>query len=226
MPGKRKPSRTASLNYEQQVLAQGFRHIVGMDEAGRGAWAGPVAAGAVCLPIEDPRLSEILEGVRDSKELTPHRRAVLVETIKTTAIAWGTGSASVMEIDNVGIASASRLAMRRALEALLRQKPDLEPDYLFTDYVKWHTPPLNCPMLNLKKGDQLSLSIAAASILGKTFRDEEMHRLDTLYPGYAFARHKGYGTAFHLAQLQTIGASDAHRATFAPIRNLAGKNLS
>jgi ribonuclease HII len=215
-----KRPKTAGLDYETVYLHHGFRHIVGVDEAGRGAWAGPVAAGAVCLPITDSRLSDILVGVRDSKQLSARQRSRLVETIKATAIVWGVGSASSTEIDQVGIVEATRQAMRRALEMLLMQNPGFTPDYLLTDYIRWIEPPLACPYQPIKKGDQHSLTIAAASILAKTWRDEHMRELETAYSGYEFARHKGYGTAKHQAALRTHGATNIHRRTFAPIRDL------
>lgn len=213
-------SRTARLDYELLYLQHGYRHIVGIDEAGRGAWAGPVSAGAVCLPILDSNLSEILQGVRDSKQLTPLRRGVLAETIKQTAITWGVGSATNAEIDHYGIVEATRMAMRRALEMLITQQPGFSPDYLLMDYIKWTDSPVNCPHLSIKKGDQHSLTIAAASILAKTWRDQYMRDLEQTHAGYEFALHKGYGTAKHQAALKAFGASDVHRKTFAPIRNL------
>jgi ribonuclease HII len=216
----KRPSRTARLDYEHVYLQHGYRYIVGIDEAGRGAWAGPVAAGAVCLPIMDSHLSEILEGVRDSKQLTPLRRSKLVEKIKETAIAWGVGNASSLEIDLYGIAEATRIAIRRALDTLLLQKPGFKPDCLFMDYLKWTERPLNCDYIALKKGDQQSLSIAAASILAKTWRDEYMRELEKAYTGYDFALHKGYGTEKHRAALKSLGACEVHRKSFAPIRDL------
>lgn len=218
--GTKRPSKTAKLDYEMVYLQHGYRHIVGIDEVGRGAWAGPLTAGAVCLPILDSRLSEILEGVRDSKQLTPRRRTALAEKIKETAVAWGIGSASSAEIDQYGIAEANRMAMRRALEALLAQRRGFSPDYLLMDYIKWTDSPILCPYQPIKKGDQQSLTIAAASILAKTWRDAHMTDLEDKYTGYHFALHKGYGTEKHRAALRIYGASDVHRKSFAPIRDL------
>lgn len=212
----RQPSRTASLEHELRVNALGYQHIVGLDEAGRGAWAGPVSAGAVCLPVTQPDLSTILAGVRDSKQVTARQRAKLADTIKSTALAWGVGNASAIEIDEIGIAAASRLAMRRALDMLMQQSV-IQPDYLFTDYIQWQQPPFNCPILNLKRGDQQSLTIAAASILAKVWRDDHMRELEASYKGYEFALHKGYGTAKHLSALRILGASPAHRFSFNPV---------
>jgi ribonuclease HII len=216
---KRKPRKTAGLDYELTYSQHGYRFIVGIDEAGRGAWAGPVAAGAVCLPIADSHLRERLEGVRDSKQLTARSRAELVETIKTTALAWGVGDASSAEIDRIGIAAATRLAMRRALFKLMESQPTIQPDLLLLDFVKWQDAPIACPQHHLKKGDQLSLTIAAASILAKTWRDEYMRDLERQYNGYEFARHKGYGTPQHSAALKSRGVTPVHRTTFAPVRS-------
>lgn len=213
---------TAAVEHEHRLLGAGYRVIVGLDEAGRGAWAGPVAAGAVCLPLDRADLREVLAGVRDSKQMTVRQRTALVEVIKTTAVAWAVGSASAAEIDALGIAPATRLAMRRALDGLATQQPGFLPDYLLLDYIRWNETPLPYPVEHLKKGDQQSLTIAAASVLAKTWRDQVMRELalQPAYADYGFAAHKGYGTAEHLAALRRLGACEQHRATFAPIRHL------
>lgn len=205
--------KTASLTYERKLWANGFRVIVGIDEAGRGAWAGPVAAGAVCLPVDHPDLLAALEGVYDSKQITARARANLVERIKAAALGWGVGRAEADEIDALGIVPATLLAMQRAL-ATVRQQ--IAPDYLLIDSIRWTD--LSLPHTALIKGDSLSLSIAAASILAKVARDGWMVEYDALYPDYGFARHKGYGVALHHAAIREHGACPIHRMSFAPMR--------
>ena len=214
------PSRknvTASLRYERQYCAQGgCARIVGMDEVGRGAWAGPVAVGAVCLPVENLNLGTQLAGVRDSKQMTPRQRAALVDKIKATAIAWGIGSASSDEIDRVGIVKATRLAMPRALDDTRTRTPDFQPDCLFLDSILW--PETKIAQVSIMKGDTLSLSIAAASVIAKVWRDTLMTTLDPDYPQYGFAIHKGYGVPQHEAAIKQHGASAIHRKSFKPMR--------
>lgn len=215
--------KTAGLSYERELLSRGHRVIAGVDEAGRGAWAGPVVAGAVCLPLERDDLLTALEGVRDSKQLSSHARAGLVERIQNTAISWGIGRAEHDEIDRLGIVPATCLAMQRALDDAHARTPDVQPDFLLLDSIRWLT--LRQKHLALVKGDQLSLSIAAASVLAKVYRDHLMTELDARYPGYGFAAHKGYGTAQHQAALKTLGASPVHRMTYAPLRPQMGQLL-
>lgn len=211
-----KNSPTASLRHEREYFAQGCRYIFGLDEAGRGPWAGPVAAGAVCLPLERADLGKILSGVRDSKQLTPRARARLVSRIQETALAWGVGSASHAEIDELGIVSAVKLAMKRALDKALAGV-DFTPDCLFLDALLW--PEMaHIPQVSMIGGDIRSLSIAAASVLAKVWRDEYMVELDGELPQYGFAVHKGYGTKRHQAALEAYGPSPVHRRTFAPVR--------
>jgi ribonuclease HII len=217
MNSEQRRNRTASLSYEEQYYAQGFSAIVGMDEAGRGPWAGPVVVGAVALPLERTDLRDVLRGVRDSKQMTPRQRSQLAETIKQIARAWGVGSTSAAEINALGLAAAISLAMQRALDAAV-QASGLQPDYLLLDHVKWKGTTI--PQINLTHGDQLSLSIAAASILAKTWRDTYMHDLHQRYPDYGFASHKGYGTAAHRAALEQYGICPEHRTTYAPIMAL------
>jgi ribonuclease HII len=215
MRGKAK--KTANLLHEHQYAAIGCRLIVGIDEAGRGAWAGPVAAGAVCLPIDNRDLSKIMRGVNDSKQLSPLQRAALVDKIKDTAITWGVGSASSAEIDEYGIVPATLAAMQRALHATSIKREGFRPDALFIDATL--IPALfHIPQVSLIGGDARSLSIAAASILAKVWRDEEMARLDGNYPAYGFGDHKGYGVPRHHAALKAYGATPIHRMTFAPVR--------
>jgi len=200
------------LSFEKKLWKAGFALVAGLDEAGRGAWAGPVAAGAVILPV-DASIIKTLAGVRDSKQMTSRQRALWAEEIKTAARAWGVGMASNEEIDSMGILPATRLAMRRALEQL-----GCYPDQLLVDAV--HLPEISIPQKALIKGDVHVLSIAAASVLAKTARDALMVALDAQYPGYGLAHHKGYGTAFHRAALKQLGACEIHRKSFRPIKEL------
>jgi len=208
-----KPPVTASLEFEHELFGQGYRLIAGLDEAGRGAWAGPVAAAAVILPLDREDLAEVLEGVNDSKKLTPERREELAPIIKRVALGWAVGRVTNQEIDEKGIVDATRLAMERALCKL-----DQTPDFLLIDALTLseEVMPLD-KQKRIIKGDQLSLSIAAASILAKVTRDEFMVGLDEQYPEYSFAENKGYGTATHRAGLERRGPCTAHRHSFKPI---------
>lgn len=195
------------LSYEQE-LWPAYKHIAGLDEAGRGALAGPVCVGAVILPDDDPHLTQALSGARDSKQLTPRKRDQLAPRIKEVSLFWGIGFASAEEIDAMGIVPATRLAASRALEML-----SCFPHFLLTDF-RLELPELDISQTALVKGDQRSLSIAAASILAKTARDEFMRELHTQYPDYGFMRHKGYGTLFHRKAIARLGFSPVHRTTF------------
>jgi len=200
------------LGYEQALWAAGVERVAGVDEAGRGAWAGPVAAGAVILPAHfNP--PERLAGVRDSKQMSPRQRALWAVQIRAVALAWGVGMASAEEIDALGIVPATRLAMQRALAQLLPPAQHVLLDAL-------RLPQVALPQQALIKGDARVLSIAAASVLAKTARDALMVELAQQYPGYGLERHKGYGTAAHQAALLALGACAIHRQTFAPLRAL------
>jgi ribonuclease HII len=198
------------LSFELPLWEAGFARIAGLDEAGRGAWAGPVAAAAVILPA-DPRVAERLAGVRDSKQMTPRGRTRFAPLIKQIALEWGVGMATASEIDSLGILPATRLAMARALQAL-----HTPPDYLLLDAMLLREQ--FCPQVSLIKGDQRLLSIAAASVLAKTSRDAVMVDLEQINPGYGFDRHKGYGTARHCQALDDLGVCVEHRASFAPVK--------
>lgn len=211
-------SKTASLRHEREYYAQGYSAIFGLDEAGRGPWAGPVAAGAVCLPLDRRDLGRLLAGVRDSKQMRPRARATLAERIKETALAWGVGSASSAEIDSLGIVPAVKLAMQRALDAA-RERGQIAPSCLFLDAMLW--PELaHMPQVSMVGGDERSLSIAAASVLAKVWRDAYMVELDQELPQYGFGVHKGYGTLNHQAALAAYGPSPVHRMSFAPVQKL------
>ena len=179
--------------------------LCGIDEAGRGPLAGPVYAAAVIL--DTPRR---INGLTDSKLLTPERREVLAGRIRERAIAWGVASASVEEIDQINILRAALLAMKRAVEALQIAALEAIVDGNIA-------PPLTIPCATLIDGDLLHPSISAASILAKTARDAELIALDARYPQYGFAQHKGYATPQHLEALQAHGPCPIHRKSFAPI---------
>jgi ribonuclease HII len=199
-----------NLDFESALWQQHIPLAAGLDEAGRGAWAGPVAAAAVILPA-DPGIEIKLKGVRDSKELTPVQREELAEKIRTHALSYATGLSSAGEIDALGILPATRLAMQRAISRLAEH-----PDHLLIDAL--FLPDVEIPQTSLIKGDQRSLSIAAASILAKTTRDALMREFDHEYPLYRFARHKGYGTAVHRAAIEKHGPCPIHRMSFAPLK--------
>jgi ribonuclease HII len=201
--------RTPDLDFEKGLWQTGLQHIAGLDEAGRGALAGPVAVGVVILPAGAPGISQALKGVRDSKLMTPLARSRLRPVIEACAAAWGVGFASASEIDSLGIVPATRLAGLRALERM-----SVVPEFLLTDF-RLELPELDISQAALVKGDQRCLSIAAASVLAKTWRDEHLCRLDGEFPGYGLARHKGYGTALHRAAIQQRGYCEEHRRTFA-----------
>lgn len=211
MPARK--DKTAGLNHEYACLDAGYSCVVGMDEAGRGPWAGIVAAGAVALPLQQDTLAETLHGARDSKDMTAHQRVALSQKIRETALGCGVGCATVAEINTLGIMPALKLAFARALEQV---RQSCQPDVAIIDYVPWHD--AGIPVHSIKFGDSLSLSIACASILAKTWRDEQMRTLGEQYPQYGFEQHKGYGTAAHKAAIQRYGVlPGVHRETFKPI---------
>lgn len=182
--------------------------VCGVDEAGRGPWAGPVTAAAVILSAD-----QLPGGIDDSKALTAKRREALEGEIKASALAWGVGFASVEEIDELNILHATGLAMCRAIEAMTVQPVAalVDGNYRFK---------LPCEVETVVGGDGLSLSIAAASILAKTARDRLMMEMDAVYPGYGFAGHKGYNAPVHQEALRTLGPCPIHRRSWAPIRAL------
>ncbi len=195
------------LQIELDLWKCGLRHVAGLDEAGRGALAGPVAVGAVILPPA-PHLSRTLACVRDSKQMTSRQRDLCVPCIQETALAWSVAYASPGEIDRLGIVSATRLAGMRALDALT-----LHPVFLLTDF-RLELPESELPQTSLPKGDVKCLSIAAASVLAKTARDALMRELDGQYHGYGLGQNKGYGTQAHRSALKRLGYSPVHRKTF------------
>ena len=198
------------LKYESELWEQGFALIAGVDEAGVGPLAGPVVAGAVVLP-RGYKLREL----DDSKRLDEVTREQLAQQIRTDAVAWAVGIAGVEEIDDLNIYHASLLAMRRAVESL-----SAKPDFILVDA---RTIP-NCaaPQRGIVRGDSLSASIAAASVIAKTTRDGMMIELDREYPGYGLAAHKGYPTPQHFEALRKLGASPVHRRSYKPVREVIG----
>lgn len=198
------------LRFETELWERGVAHVGGVDEAGMAPLAGPVVAGACILPHDyRPR------GIDDSKQLDAAERERLAADIKANAICWGIGRAEVEEIDTLNIYQAGLLALTRAVQAL-----GTCPDHLLIDARK--LPLLAMPQTPIIHGDALSLTIAAASILAKTTRDALMAELDGAYPGYGFARHKGYPTAEHFQALERLGACPIHRRSFTPVRIALG----
>lgn len=194
------------FTFEETLWGAGFQWVAGIDEAGRGALAGPVAAAALIFP-PSPILDSHLKGVRDSKQMTPAARQDWARRLQDLCLAYGAGFASADEIDQIGILPATRLAVHRALQQL-----SIRPHYLLVDYL--NLPECDLPQLALVKGDARCLSIAAASIIAKTARDTLMCQQDLQFPGYGFARHKGYGTADHYRAIARLGPSPIHRRTF------------
>jgi ribonuclease HII len=201
------------IQFETELWLSGLNFTAGIDEAGRGAWAGPVTAGAVILPPDDPDISSRLLGVRDSKQMSARLREKWAINIRQVALAVSTGWADFDEIDELGILPATRLAMERAVAGL-----NCQIDHLLIDAVVLRD--IKIPQTSLIKGDARSLSIAAASIIAKTERDHYMELLEEKIPDYGFARHKGYGTAFHQESLSKLGVSAVHRKSYAPIKAL------
>jgi ribonuclease HII len=188
--------------YEDAARREGFHAVCGIDEAGRGPLAGPVFAAAVILPENCA-----IEGINDSKKLTPKKREKLFDEIEAGAVAYGIGFATEQEIDAVNILQATFLAMKRACDAL-----NVRPDLALVDGNRM--PQLGVETRTIIKGDACSASIAAASILAKVSRDRLLCRIDEIYPQYGFARHKGYGTAYHVEMLRKYGPCPVHRRTF------------
>jgi ribonuclease HII len=188
-------------------VKQQNQYIVGVDEVGRGPLAGPVVAAAVILDPNKP-----ITGLNDSKKLTEKKRAELEPIIKQNALAWAIGRAEVSEIDEINILQASLLAMQRAVAQL-----DPKPSHALVDGNK--APELPCEVTTIVKGDEKEPAIAAASILAKVCRDTEMVDMDNTYPGYGFAKHKGYPTKVHMEALKQLGPTEIHRLSFKPVQH-------
>lgn len=203
-----------NLAIETELWQKGYRQIAGLDEVGRGTWAGDVYTAAVILPA-DPAIAVELSGVKDSKKMSVKQREKWAVEIKQRAVAWSIGIATVPEIDELNILQATKLAMRRAIAAL-----SVQPDFLVLDAL--HLDGLEIPQAGYVKGDSLSLTISCASVLAKVARDAAMDAVSQLYPGYAFEVNKGYGTPAHIQGLKTIGVCPIHRRTFQPIKSMVG----
>ncbi len=202
----------AGIEWEQRLWSDGFRAIAGIDEVGRGAWAGPVVAAAVILSPEPAAWESLLGRVDDSKRLSPRRREEVIGDIMACSLGVGVGFSGVSEVDNLGIVGATRLAMTRALAGLL-----VRPDFLLLDFLT--LPDLPQPQRGLPHGDAISLSIAAASIVAKVTRDRWMAEREGDFAEYGFAQHKGYGTAAHRAAIARYGPCSLHRLSFRPFRS-------
>ena len=196
--------------FERELYTQGFVRVAGVDEAGMSPLAGPVVAGAVVFPPGYRRT-----GIDDSKKLSAEERDEMVVHIKREALAWAVGVVEPDEIDRINIYRAGLLAMRRAVEGL-----EQRPDYLLIDARSLKELPI--PQRGIVRGDAQSISIAAASIVAKTTRDALMVELDRRYPGYGFARHKGYPVHEHVRAIGEIGVCEQHRRSFAPVRAALG----
>ena len=196
--------------YEHLYLAAGYQRIAGIDEVGRGCWAGPVVAAAVVLSDVVWHMPALLAGLNDSKQLSATQRTALVHTIQRLALGIGIGWVSAYDIDCFGILNATKLAMQQAVMQL-----PLIPDALLIDAVS--LPQWRIPQQSIIKGDATSLSIAAASVVAKVYRDQVLTSYERCYPGYGFAQHKGYGTAQHQAALATWGPTPQHRYSFRPL---------
>jgi ribonuclease HII len=205
---KRSPRiSTITTDFEEAARGRGFRFVAGIDEVGRGALAGPVVAAAVILDHTKP----FPRGLNDSKQLSKFQRERIEEQLREEALAIGIGAIEPEEIDRINILQATKRAMLLALAAL-----NPTADYLLIDALKLDNSPL--PQQAVIRGDAVSASIAAASIVAKVYRDRLMQDYDVEYPGYGFARHVGYGTSIHLAALRERGACRLHRHSFHPIR--------
>ena len=194
------------LYFERQTRSNGYQLVAGIDEAGRGPLAGPVVAAAVILPA-----GLLIKGVNDSKKLSPDTRERLFDIIMSQAVSVGIGMGSAELIDRINILQATRHAMLTAVSQLAPQ-----PDYILIDGIS--TINTSIPQKTIKKGDSLSLSIAAASIIAKVTRDRLMRELDVIHPGYGFSGHKGYGSALHMEAIRRLGPSPVHRLTFGGVK--------
>lgn len=204
------------LSLEQGLHCRGFRLIAGVDEAGRGPLAGPVVAAAVILPPDLTGDEPWLELLDDSKRLSPAQRDRAVAVIEEHALAIGVAQSESADIDRKGISPATIWAMMQAVANL-----SVTPHHLLLDFV--YISSCHLPYDTVVKGDSISYSIAAASNVAKVTRDRWMKQADEMYPGYAFARHKGYPTSYHVARLNELGPCQIHRRSYAPVRVAAGR---
>lgn len=201
-------SKKPSLAWEKRLFAEGYQLVAGVDEVGRGALAGPVMAAAVILPRN--LKARWLREVRDSKLIDGTKREYLFPFIKEAAVSYAVGVISCSVVDSRGIAKATRLAMKSAIDQLTPP-----PDFVLIDY--FHVPEIEISHDGVPDGDSLCMSIACASIIAKVTRDRLMVELDGQYPGYGLAEHKGYGTESHVECIHRLGPSPIHRRTFRPV---------
>jgi ribonuclease HII len=201
----------ATFEFEEKFWVSGYDHVAGVDEVGAGCLAGPVVAAAVVLPREVD-----INKLRDSKMLSAMQREKIADQIKAVALGWAIGFASPEEIDQINIRQADFLAMRRALAGL-----SIEYQVVLSD--GFAIPGLVCLQEAIIKGDQKSKSIAAASIIAKVYRDALMTEYEKEFPGYGFAKHKGYGTAEHCVALNTLGPCPIHRFSYSPVRESSAR---
>ncbi|HMB25797.1 MAG TPA: ribonuclease HII [Patescibacteria group bacterium] len=197
-----------NYDYEKKLKQKGYKQICGLDEAGRGPLAGPLVAGAVIL---DPQKADFFELIKDSKALNCKKREIIFEKIKYGSLAWSVGVVGHWEINKHGLSYANKIAMKRAWKYL-----EIKPDFILSDYMaglKFVT-----PFELIKSGDSTILSVAAASIVAKVFRDQMMLAFAKKYPDYGFEKHKGYGTKFHLRALDKCGPCEIHRTNFKPVK--------
>ena len=189
------------LKYELECIANGYKYIAGVDEVGRGPLAGPVVCAAVIMPLD-----KLIEGIDDSKKVSEKKRNTLSELIKENAICYNIAEVSPKIIDEINILEATKLCMTNALEGL-----NIKPDVALVDALTLNT---DIPVVNIIKGDYLSYSIGAASIIAKVYRDNLMEKKKKKYPEYSFEKHKGYGTAVHINAIKQYGPSEIHRQSF------------
>ena len=189
------------LKYELECIANGYKYIAGVDEVGRGPLAGPVVCAAVIMPLD-----KLIEGIDDSKKVSEKKRNTLSELIKENAICYNIAEVSPKIIDEINILEATKLCMTNALEGL-----NIKPDVALVDALTLNT---DIPVVNIIKGDYLSYSIGAASIIAKVYRDNLMVEIAKKYPEYSFEKHKGYGTAVHINAIKQYGPSEIHRQSF------------
>jgi ribonuclease HII len=208
-----RPTGPAGVRWERRLARSGYRSVAGVDEAGRGSWAGPLVAAAVVLPPISPRLLQRLRGLSDSKQLSLAQRERLFLEIRGCAVGVGVGLVSAALLDAHGLSAAGRLAMERAVRGL-----GVGPDFLLID--AFALPSVHCAQEAVIHGDALCLTIAAASVIAKVERDRLMDSLAAEYPGYGLERHNGYGTAEHGRALRALGPTPEHRHSYAPLRAL------
>lgn len=220
LPAVRELNPGNRLKTERFLWKHGYGCLAGVDEAGRGALAGPLVAGAVAITPDISRsrqiLSKLYRDVKDSKTLSANRRAEALGLIRDAFVAVGVGVVQSQELDLIGLSAANRIAMERAVEALA-----MRPEFLLLDAFTVESPLPQCGLID---GDNRVLSIAAASIVAKVERDEMMRACEDRFPQFSFARHKGYGTALHLDELRSHGPCELHRRSFRPVRCILSRS--